>query len=112
MIYLASPYSHPEPAVREMRAAHAIAALRYIAAEFGGYSRVTIFSPIVYGHALIAAGYPPDWENWKAFDCEMISFSSMIVVLKLDGWEESQGVQAEIKFAKSLGKPIEYFKPE
>ena len=31
-----------------------------------------------------------------------------VLVLKLDGWEESTGVKAEIKIAESLGIPVEY----
>jgi hypothetical protein len=31
-----------------------------------------------------------------------------MVVLKLDGWDESQGVLAEIKFATQTGIPVVY----
>ncbi|MBU1783170.1 DUF4406 domain-containing protein, partial [Patescibacteria group bacterium] len=35
-----------------------------------------------------------------------------LYVLKLDGWEESVGVQAEIKMAKELDLEIEYLNYE
>jgi hypothetical protein len=31
-----------------------------------------------------------------------------VVVLMLDGWERSEGVQAEIRIAEALGKPVRY----
>ena len=36
----------------------------------------------------------------------------MLLVLCLDGLEESTGVQAEIELAKEFGKPIYYVDPE
>ncbi|MBX3452499.1 MAG: DUF1937 family protein [Planctomycetaceae bacterium] len=35
-----------------------------------------------------------------------------VVVLTLDGWRESAGVQAEIRIAGELGKPVRYLAPE
>jgi hypothetical protein len=31
-----------------------------------------------------------------------------VVVLMLDGWEQSRGVQAEIAIARELGKPVSF----
>ena len=31
-----------------------------------------------------------------------------VVVVKMDGWETSKGVAAEIKIANELGKPVEF----
>jgi len=35
-----------------------------------------------------------------------------VVVLKLSGWQESIGVQAEIAAARALGKPVTFLEPE
>ena len=38
----------------------------------------------------------------------MKPYAPMLMVLMLDGWVESVGVQAEIKIAKELGIPVQY----
>jgi hypothetical protein len=35
-----------------------------------------------------------------------------LVVLMLSGWEDSAGVQAEIRIARELGKPVPYLAAE
>ncbi|MCP4786571.1 MAG: DUF1937 family protein [Fuerstiella sp.] len=35
-----------------------------------------------------------------------------VVVLTLDGWRNSEGVQAEVRIAAELGKPVRYLEPE
>ena len=106
MIYVASPYSHPDPAVREARfraACRATAALVQ--------SGQAVFSPIVHGHQLTAHGLPADWKFWEPFDHEHLKRSDEVVVLMLDGWRESVGVQAEIRLARELGIPVRYLAP-
>ncbi len=106
MIYLASPYSHPDAAVREQRfreACRAAAALLR-----AGHS---VFSPIAYSHALVAHGLPSDWSFWERHDREMLTCCEEVVVLAIDGWTESVGVQAEIALAHALGKPLWLVEP-
>jgi nucleoside 2-deoxyribosyltransferase len=107
MIYLASPYSHPEPVVREVRfraACHATA--RLIAAGH------VVFSPIVHGHPLVHHGLPTDWSFWERFDRDHLVRCDEVVVLMLDGWRESVGVAAEIRIAEELRKPVRYLAPD
>jgi nucleoside 2-deoxyribosyltransferase len=102
MIYLASPYSDPDPAVREQRfrdACRATAALLK--------SGHAVFSPIAHSHALAEHhGLPTDWNFWERCNREHLERCEEVVVLMLDGWRESPGVQAEINIARELGKPI------
>ncbi len=35
-----------------------------------------------------------------------------VVVLMIDGWKESVGVQAEIAIARELGKPVSFLTPD
>lgn len=107
MIYLASPYSHADEAVREARfravcrhAAHMMRAGRFV------------FSPIAHTHPIAAFGLPGDWAYWEQYDRAMLARCSELIVLMLDGWRESKGVQAEIGIAASLGKPVSYATPE
>ncbi|HSG72046.1 MAG TPA: DUF1937 family protein [Planctomycetaceae bacterium] len=101
MIYLASPYSHPNPHVREQR----FEAVCRVAAELirAGHS---VFSPIAQFHPIAKYGLPTDWEFWERHCREQISRCDELVVVKLDGWERSVGVQAEIGIAKEHGKTI------
>ena len=45
--------------------------------------------------------------NWQDFDKLMISRCQCVWVLGLDGWMESVGVRAEIKYAWDLGIKVE-----
>jgi nucleoside 2-deoxyribosyltransferase len=107
MIYLASPYSHPDSAVREQRFRMAcLATSRLIAAGH------VVFSPIVHGHPLVHYGLSTAWSFWERCDREHLKRCDEVVVLMLDGWRESVGVAAEIRIAEELGKPVRYLAPE
>jgi hypothetical protein len=103
VIYLASPYSHDDPAVRERRFEAACRA----AAELIRQGRI-IFSPIAHSHPLCRYGLPGDWEFWQRNATCHLALCDEVVVLKLDGWQQSVGVQAEIAMARALGKPVSF----
>ena len=107
MIYLASPYSHPDRAVRELRFREACRA----AAKFMRCGQV-VFSPIAHGHCICTYGLPTDWRFWEPFDRHHLERCDEFVVLMIDGWHESVGVQAEIRIAGEFGKPVRYVAPE
>jgi len=103
MIYLASPFNHPDPLVREQRfqaASRAAAALVR--------AGVTVFSPIAHSYPIALHGVPTTWEYWARVDCELLSKCDVLAVLMLPGWDNSAGVQAEIAWAQELGLPIVY----
>lgn len=106
VIYLAAPYSHPDPAVRHRRAHQAAAVAADLAAS--GYC---VFSPITHGHQL--ASYLPhevaqDHEFWMKQCLPILSLADALVILPIDGWRESRGVWLEIEHARreDLAKPI------
>lgn len=104
LTYLACPYSHPDRAVRVSRfeAANRAAAVLMARGEF-------VFSPISHTHSIAEAGdLPKGWGFWQAFDRIYLAHSKKVVVLTIDGWLESVGVQAELKIAKEFGLPVEY----
>lgn len=105
MIYLASPYSHPDADVRWMRFEMACTA----AANLMGRGEI-VFSPIAHSHSLATIGsLPTDWDYWEKVDRHFIEVCDSVWVLMLDGWEESKGVHAEIAIAESLGKSPVYW---
>jgi hypothetical protein len=103
LIYLCSPYSHPERTIRQARFESACRA----AAELIRQGK-TVFSPIAHSHVLCQYGVPSDWKFWQHLDRCYLEVCHEVVVLMLDGWRESVGVQAEIAIARELGKPVSY----
>lgn len=101
MIYLANPDSHPDPAVRQARyeavcrAAAKLIRLGYV-----------VFSPIAHSLGMARHGLPVDWEFWERHDRRFLDACDESWVLRLDGWQESRGVQAEIGLARAMGKPV------
>lgn len=106
MIYLASPYSHPAPNVREERYQEAC---RHAAALMRAGRHV--FSPIAHSHGIAQHDLPGDWAYWESLDRRFLETCDEMAVLMLDGWKESKGVQAEIRIARELGRPVAYLNP-
>jgi nucleoside 2-deoxyribosyltransferase len=107
MIYLAAPYSHPDPKVMEQRFEQVTAEAAHLInrGEF-------VYSPITHNHPIaIRHELPRGWEFWEAFDIAMLTKCDSMTVLLLDGWDFSRGVRAEIEFARGLGIPITYVEP-
>ena len=107
MIYLASPYTHLDPFIREQRFHEACRAAAAITR-----AGLVVFSPIAHSHPLVEYGLPTDWGFWQRFDRAYLERCDEVVVLMLDGWKESVGVQAEIRLARELGKPVRFVVPE
>jgi hypothetical protein len=107
MIYLLSPYSHDDSAVREHRYHEACRAVVHLLRH--GFM---VFSPVVHSHPLVAFGLPSDWTFWERADREHLTRCDEVLVLTLDGWEQSIGLAAEIEIAKELGKPFRYLSLE
>ena len=103
MIYICSPYSHPDAAVRQQRFEAACRAAAALICQ-----GQTVFSPIAHSHAICCYGVPLDWQFWQRHDRRYLEVCDEVVVLMLDGWRESVGVQAEIAIARELGKPVTF----
>jgi len=102
-IYLASPYSHPDPAVREAR---------YVAAckKTAQYAKkgIAVFAPIVHSHPVAAYMDPADCMNfdlWMKLDLPILKDAAEMHILCIDGWRSSKGVAREIEFAQYNGIP-------
>ena len=104
LLYLAAPYSDPNPVIRLSRYHEAnIAAANLMAAGYG------VISPLSMG-VTIAASCPgklgTDWEVWKDTCLRMLERCNAICILPLPGWEKSIGVQAALEYARALGLAI------
>lgn len=104
MIYLASPYSHPDRVIRNQRF---LCALNY--SNRCLKRGESIFSPIVYGHVFAEFGLAKtDHLSWLSFNETMLGLASEIRVLTLPGWKDSLGIEHELAFAEARGIPVTY----
>jgi len=107
LVYLATPYSHPNKQVQaaRFRAVNRTAAHLMLHGEH-------VFSPISHCHPIAAAGgLPGDWEFWEAYDRAILASCRKLLVLRLSGWDASVGVQAEMRIAQEMGIPVEFIDP-
>lgn len=108
-IYLATPYTDPDPAIRRAR----FEAVTLAAGELMKRRHI-VFSPITMGHPIseACADIPGDFGYWgRSCLSYLDGWATRLVVLTLDGWEESLGVTAEIAAAVAAGLPVEYLSP-
>jgi hypothetical protein len=104
MIYLATPYTDPDPAVMEARFDLACRIAGYLMAR--GH---VVFSPIAHSHPIaVRCELPRGWEFWEQQDAWMIDSASELVVAKMRGWERSKGITKEIEIAHGCGVPVRY----
>ena len=100
--YICWPYSHPDAEVRELRFRECAKFAAKLATD--GY---VVFAPIAHSHPLaIYGGLDGDWDFWRKQDEAFIRASKEVLLPMVDGWEDSVGILAEIKFANALGIPV------
>lgn len=104
LTYLACPYTHDDPVVREYRFQQA----NVTAAKLLHQGHI-VFSPVSHSHPIaLASNLPGDWEYWKPWCMAYLRLSKALFVLMLNGWKESVGIRAELQVAKDMEIPIEY----
>lgn len=104
MIYLASPYSHPDEAVMEARYDEAMSATAFLMNQ-----GIVIFSPIVHCHQLkLRFNLPGDHNFWLTYDESILRHCFAMWILCIDGWNESKGIASEIEFCKRNNIRISY----
>lgn len=92
LVYIASPLTHPDPAVLTARQT---AAADYAALLVN--QGVIAYAPVTYTRLLTELGAaPPDWYQ---FDLHFLARADELRILTLPGWEQSYGVQLERQFA-------------
>ncbi len=100
LIYLASPYAHESPSVREAR----LEAVRHVCGRMVNDGKI-VMSPLVYlGELAFKGVHPP--QGWYAWDLQFLARSDELLVLQLPGWEDSKGVMVEIAGAQTKGIPV------
>lgn len=106
MLYLGLPYSHPDPVVRDQRARQGELACIYFF-KIG----VPVYCPIVHWHdTAIRFHLPTDAGPWKTQNYGILTRSTQMGILKLEGWRESKGLAGEIEVALEARVPIKLYK--
>ena len=107
MIYLATPYTHPDPRVEEQRFVEACRI-----ANFYMLLGDMIFSHIVHCHPIATRfKMPTNHEFWLAYNKHFLSLSELLRVAKMPGWANSRGVNAEIIMAREANISVEFVEP-
>lgn len=107
-VYLGSPYSKYPDGIEQ-------AALVVTRAAAKLMNRgIAIFCPIAHSHAIGTAGELDNlnWVFWQFQDQPLMDKASALIVLMMDGWQESVGLTHEIDCFAKAGKPIVYVRPE
>jgi len=102
-IYLACPYWHEDPEVREERYVK-------VNKQAGLYMKegLIVFSPISHSHPISLTMDNQDHSFWLEQDYYWLDKCDELWVFTLPGWEVSFGVSKEIKRAKSTGKTVRF----
>lgn len=101
--YIASPYTHKDPFIMQARYYKAVDFTSWLIEQY----RYHVFAPIVHSHPLCThRQLRPEYNFWMELDKIMITQSDGLIVLEIDGWEQSVGIANEIQFAKELKKPV------
>lgn len=105
MIYLGSPYSHPDQLVMRTRFLLAEQVTAKLIVNHG----LAIFSPIVHCHEMaVKYEFPTDFSFWKKYCLSILRRADELFVLRISGWDKSVGLTAEIKAAMDICLPIRY----
>lgn len=102
-IYIASPYSHTNPAVRDARFKQAAC----YAGLLMGQGHIA-FSPIAHSVPVVrnSRAVPDDLTVWMRQDLPFVEWCDELHQLQLDGWEDSVGCYIERRHADVHGKKI------
>lgn len=103
LIYVSCAFGQDDQSVRELRID---LVSRFCAQKMR--EGVIVFCPLIHNYHILKYGLPVGWDYWEKFNKELLQRCDRIYVLKLEGWEKSIGIQAEITIARSLNIPIEY----
>lgn len=103
MKYLAAPYSHPDPTVREAR----MKVFYEYDAKLMREGHFTV-SPLAKVATAKHSDIPDTWDYWEQYSYELLSRCDGMYVLMFDGWDQSTGVTAELKYCTEHNIPVTF----
>ena len=100
MIYLATPYSHSDQGVKDLRYLKAMQIQHFLLKE-----GLFVYSPIVSLHPLAHFySLPGDAGHWLNFNTDMICLAESIIFALIPGYEASAGMVTEFTIACAHSK--------
>jgi hypothetical protein len=108
-IYLACPYSHKDPKVRDER----VKTVNMVAGDLMLKGHL-VFSPLSHSDCIadhISNAVDPCDHGFWLEQCItfLVDWADELWVFQLDGWKESWGISVEVDTAKTMGIPVKYF---
>ena len=108
LVYLAAPYSDDDSDVKEQRIANFCLVDAKLSLD-GYYTVSPLLKSLLFRYT---SKVPSTWDFWQGYGEELLKPCKKMFVIMLDGWEESEGVQAEINLANKYNVDIEYIDPK
>lgn len=106
MYYLAAPYSRVDD--KEMLMHHV---MQFAGAQMKAH-HIHVVSPLFMHYSLpLVPGLGDDYQVWGDYSRNLLQRCDRLIVMTFPGWQESTGVQDEIRLAKELGLDITYINP-
>lgn len=98
-VYLASPYTHEDERVMELRYNQVVKAAG-ILVNRGCF----VFSPIVHCHPIAkACSLPTDYLFWEEYNTSFLHYwTELFYILCLPGWKGSTGLTGETGIARKI----------
>lgn len=104
-IFLACPYSHADKDVVHSR----FVACNKVAAQIIEAGNV-VFSQVSMSHPINLELQKTEKANigklWAPVDAVFLDIMQELIILDLDGWDKSAGIQREIEFYKARGQRV------
>ena len=106
-LYLASPYSKYKHGIHKAHQAACEATALLVQAG------IPVFSPIAHTHDVAIYGRldPLAHTLWMPADRPFMEAAKGMILLTLEGWEESYGVEIEMNYFASARKPVYWMAP-
>jgi len=102
-IYLACPYTHADDVVQQARFCKLITAAS--ALMMLGY---TVHAPVLSGVPVATFGNVENThEFWMQQDLPLLAKANEMLILTLEGWQDSAGITEEIWYADTLDLPYQ-----
>jgi hypothetical protein len=100
LCYLAAPYSSSDPALVERRMEQVGRAQAALINQ-----GMLVVTPLSAHYIIQYEDLPGDWKFWREYGETLLSACQNLILLPLPGWEQSQGVSAELALARRLSIP-------
>jgi len=107
VVYLAAPYSHSDPAVVAGRMDQVAEAMTDLM-----QAGVCVVSPLSFHWVSERIQHPLDWQHFEHYCRTLLSRCDIMVIVALEGWQQSTGVTAELDAVRQAGKACYLYNPE